>query len=64
MYIRKYVVRHRYIYPNDGISEIKRLYYDTKREAVEMVETLEAEGHPAEWCLSADDETTPTTLDD
>ena len=64
MIIRKYVVRHRYVYPDGNISEIRRLYYDSKRDALQTVRSMEKEGHPVEWCLSEDDAKTPTKLND
>lgn len=62
MYIRKYVVRFRYVYPEGGLGEFRRLYYDTKREAEEVAGSMEEEGHYVELCLSRDDATTPTTI--
>ena len=64
MIIRKFVVRHRYVYPDGNISEIRRLYYDSKRDAIETAKDMESNGHHAEWCLSADDSKMSTKLND
>jgi hypothetical protein len=59
VFVRKYVVRHIYIYPDGHESDLRRLYYDTAKEARRMAEIMNGEGHNADWCKTEDDEKTP-----